>query len=149
MFHWRNFSININRTSKNRIYINNKGWIEAKDIIENDEVLLYNNIIGTVIKKELQILDHYETTYNFEVEDNHNYYVSDSCVLVHNDCKSNFEVLEFDERAISMAKEGNSTFQTFKRRLFKYQNEIDSTLFSSYKKGLSPFINGKNNSSSS
>ena len=25
-------------------------------------------------------------TYNFEVEDNHNYYVSDSCVLVHNEC---------------------------------------------------------------
>ena len=42
-----------------------------------------------------------------------------------------------------MAKEGNPTFQTFKRRLFKYQNEIDSTLFSTYKKGLSPSINGK------
>ena len=72
-------------TKNHRIYINNKGWIEAKDILENDEVLLYNNVIGTVIKKELQILDHYETTYNFEVEDNHNYYVSDSCILVHND----------------------------------------------------------------
>ena len=91
-------------TKNHRIYINNKGWIEAKDILENDEVLLYNNVIGTVIKKELQILDHYETTYNFEVEDNHNYYVSDSCILVHNDCKSNFEVLEFDDRAISMEK---------------------------------------------
>ena len=45
-------------TKNHRIYINNKGWIEAKDILENDEVLLYNNIIGTVIKKELQILDH-------------------------------------------------------------------------------------------
>jgi len=73
-------------TKNHRIYINNKGWIEAKDILENDEVLLYNNVKGEVIKKELQILDHYETTYNFEVEDNHNYYVSDSCVLVHNDC---------------------------------------------------------------
>ena len=91
-------------TKNHRIYINNKGWIEAKDILENDEVLLYNNVIGIVIKKELQILDHYETTYNFEVEDNHNYYVSDSCILVHNDCKSNFEVLEFDDRAISMEK---------------------------------------------
>ena len=76
-------------TKNHRIYINNKGWIEAKDILENDEVLLYNNIIGTVIKKELQILDHYETTYNFEVEDNHNYFVSDSCVLVHNQCSNN------------------------------------------------------------
>ena len=31
-----------------------------------------------VINKELQILDHFETTYNFEVEDNHNYYVSEN-----------------------------------------------------------------------
>jgi len=82
-------------TKNHRRYINNKGWIEAKDIIENDEVLLYNNIIGTVIKKELQILDHYETTYNFEVEDNHNYYVSDSCVLVHNECIKKLDVDDF------------------------------------------------------
>ena len=49
--------------------------------------MLYNWIF--LIKKELQILDHYETTYNFEVEDNHNYFVSDSCILVHNDCVEN------------------------------------------------------------
>ena len=49
--------------------------------------MLYNNQKGKVIKKNLQILDHYEKTYNFEVEDNHNYYVSSQLILVHNDCK--------------------------------------------------------------
>ena len=42
-----------------------------------------------VINKELQILDHFETTYNFKVEDNHNYYVGDCFVLVHNQCSNN------------------------------------------------------------
>ena len=73
-------------TKYHRIYVKNKGWIEAINILENDIVLMYNNIQGRVINKELQILDHFETTYNFEVEDNHNYYVSEECILVHNEC---------------------------------------------------------------
>ena len=48
--------------------------------------MLYNNVIGKVIRKELETLSYEETTYNFEVEDNHNYYVSEECVLVHNEC---------------------------------------------------------------
>jgi len=47
---------------------------------------MYNNTDGKVINIDLQILDHYETTYNFEVVDNHNYYVSEECILVHNEC---------------------------------------------------------------
>ena len=47
---------------------------------------MYNNKVGKVIKKELQILEQEEATYNFEVEDNHNYYVSEECFLVHNKC---------------------------------------------------------------
>ena len=56
---------------------------------------MYNNIQGRVISKELQILDHFETTYNFEVEDNHNYYVGEECILVHNECSRVDEFLNF------------------------------------------------------
>ena len=73
-------------TKNHRIYIKNKGWIAANEILENEEVLLYNNVIGKVIRKELENLTYEETTYNFEVEDNHNYYVGEECVLVHNEC---------------------------------------------------------------
>jgi len=73
-------------TKNHRIYIKYKGWIEAINILENDIVLMYNNTQGKVINKDLQIQDHYETTYNFEVEDNHNYYVNEECILVHNQC---------------------------------------------------------------
>ena len=109
---------------------------------------MYNNKVGKVIKKELQLLEQEEATYNFEVEDNHNYYVSEESILVHNDCLDNneiesFNVLEFDATAIAMAKEGNPTFQTFKRRLFKYQNELTPNLFTEYDIGLSPKIKGK------
>ena len=47
---------------------------------------MYNNIKCKVIKKQLQNLENEETTYNFEVEDNHNYYVGENSVLVHNKC---------------------------------------------------------------
>ena len=48
------------------------------------------------ILTDLQVLDHLETTYNFEVEDNHNYYVSEECILVHNEgCSSDL----FDHKA--------------------------------------------------
>ena len=57
---------------------------------------MYNNKVGKVIKKELQILEQEEATYNFEVEDNHNYYVSKESVLVHNDCLDNNEIESFN-----------------------------------------------------
>ena len=63
---------------------------------------MYNNTQGKVINKDLQILDYYETTYNFEVEDNHNYYVSDECVLVHNQCSG------IDENQISTGNGKNN-----------------------------------------
>ena len=31
-------------TKSHRIYINNKGWIEAKDILENRVILMYNKV---------------------------------------------------------------------------------------------------------
>ena len=38
-------------------------------------------------KVEIENLAEFETTYNFEVADFHTYYVAESNVLVHNDCK--------------------------------------------------------------
>lgn len=73
-------------TPNHRIYIKNKGWIKTIEILENDKVLLYNGEEGCVISKEIQKLEDYETIYNFEVEELHNYFVGTEKVLVHNDC---------------------------------------------------------------
>ena len=93
------------------------------------------------------MLEHEETTYNFEVEDNHNYFVSKFSVLVYNKClddeKKSFKVFEFDERAIAKAKIYNPSFNTFKRRLFKYQNELTPNLFDGLQDGFSPCIKGE------
>ena len=76
-------------TPSHRIYIVNKGWIEAKKILANDKVLLYTDNIGLISKIYKEELTEEQTTYNFEVEDNHNYYVSEEFVLVHNKCDTN------------------------------------------------------------
>lgn len=73
-------------TPNHRIYIKNKGWIKASEIVEKDILILYNGKEAKVINKEIEELQKEEETYNFEVEDNHNYYVTSSSVLVHNDC---------------------------------------------------------------
>lgn len=73
-------------TPNHRIYIKNKGWIKTIEILENDKVLLYNGGEAVVVNKEVQKLENYETIYNFEVEELHNYFVGTEKVLVHNDC---------------------------------------------------------------
>ena len=65
--------------------------------------MLYNNVIGKVIRKELETLSYEETTYNFEEEDNHNYYVGNDKILVHNKCKTKLY------RAMSDAELGSLT----------------------------------------
>lgn len=40
-----------------------------------------------LVSKQLEILDDETTTYNFEVEDYHSYYVGENGILVHNRCK--------------------------------------------------------------
>lgn len=48
--------------------------------------MLSNKSCATIEEIRVERLTKPETTYNFEVEDFHTYYVSESKVLVHNDC---------------------------------------------------------------
>lgn len=77
--------------------------------------MLYNNVIGKVIRKELETLSYEETTYNFEVEDNHNYYVGEECVLVHNECIKKLDSDDFIKRNGLNREE----FHQFKRDIIK------------------------------
>ena len=68
-------------TGSHRFYIDGS-WVEARNLKVDDEVMYFDKSlhrienITNVIKKD--------TYYNLEIEDNHNYYVSDKGVLVHN-----------------------------------------------------------------
>ncbi|MBP9037179.1 MAG: hypothetical protein KBG38_05295 [Candidatus Cloacimonas sp.] len=66
-------------------YTLEKSWISAKDLEPGDTVV---TLSGEKYKIETIDKDYYDgiiVVYNFEVEDNHNYYVGDNKVLVHND----------------------------------------------------------------
>ena len=70
-------------TIRHPFFVNNS-WVEAKNLKIGDKLSLKdgkNAIITNLLKVERQT-----KVYNFEVKDNHNYYVSELGVLVHNDC---------------------------------------------------------------
>ena len=51
-----------------------------------DALLLSDNTCAIIEEINVERLSNPETTYNFEVEDFHTYYVTGSKVLVHNKC---------------------------------------------------------------
>ncbi len=61
-------------------------WICARELRVSDKVLLSDGSCGIIETIEVETLSAPATTYNFEVADFHTYYVSESNVLVHNDC---------------------------------------------------------------
>ena len=73
-------------TPEHPFYIKHKGWIKAKNLVESDECILYNKSSARIEKIEVEVLEQEEVTFNFEVEDDHTYFVTNSNILVHNDC---------------------------------------------------------------
>ncbi|MEN4762900.1 Hint domain-containing protein, partial [Chryseobacterium sp. C39-AII1] len=70
-------------TPEHPFYVNGN-WIEAKDLTKG---MLLTTLDGTNSPVEsINFLDEMVKVYNFEVEDNHNYYVSEKGILVHNTC---------------------------------------------------------------
>ena len=62
-------------------------WVSACKLKSSDKVLLSDGQYGIIIWVMIEELETPGTTYNFEVEDFHTYFVSESNVLVHNSCK--------------------------------------------------------------
>ena len=65
-------------------------WVSACDLKHGDNVLLFDGTLCKVESVSCRKLSAPETTYNLEVADFHTYYVSDACVLVHNNCRSDW-----------------------------------------------------------
>ena len=63
-----------------------KGWTSAVDLRAGDILVMLNGEYVVVEQVQHELLESPETTYNFEVEDFHTYYVGDTYVLVHNQC---------------------------------------------------------------
>lgn len=78
----------IDTTINHPFFVDNLGFISAKDLQAGDELSLYDGSMATVEHIEVEILEESVLVYNFEVDDWHTYFVGNDCVLVHNDCGS-------------------------------------------------------------
>ena len=63
-----------------------KGWTDACKLRAGDILVLVNGEYVVIEKVQHEILESPVKVYNFQVEDDHTYYVSDTGVLVHNKC---------------------------------------------------------------
>ena len=63
-----------------------KGWTKACHLRAGDRLQLLNGEYVVVEQIQHELLERPETTYNFEVEGLHTYFVGESGVLVHNKC---------------------------------------------------------------
>ncbi len=68
-----------------------KGWTDAVHLRAGDILVLLNGEYVVVEKVQHEILEAPVTVYNFQVEDYHTYYVTDSGLLVHNSCHQSSE----------------------------------------------------------
>ena len=105
-------------------------FVPAKDLKVGQSVLLANGSCAEIDGIQVEELSTPETTYNFEVEDFHTYYVSDDKVLVHNDC---YKPLDVD----TFMKDNNLSreeFHSLKRKILK------SSDYPVYKIGKNPDI---------
>ena len=73
-------------TPEHPFYSPVKGWTSAIDLRAGDILVMLNGEYVVVEQVQHELLESPETTYNFEVEDYHTYYVGDTYVLVHNQC---------------------------------------------------------------
>lgn len=76
----------IETTEEHPFYVEDLGYLEADDLLDGYEVVLTDGTTQTIDKIERITLQNNVKVYNFEVEDNHNYFVSELGVLVHNGC---------------------------------------------------------------
>ena len=63
-----------------------KGWTDAVHLRAGDILVLVNGEYVVVEKVQHEILETPVTVYNFQVEDYHTYFVTDTGILVHNSC---------------------------------------------------------------
>ena len=81
----------------------------AKDLKVGQSVLLADGTCAVIEEIRVQKLRAPETTYNFEVEDYHTYYVSNDKVLVHNRCATAIK----NDKTISRDIVGDGKYGTY------------------------------------
>ena len=76
----------ITTTPTHPFWVHGVGWVNAIDLREGDRLQLINGDLSIVDNISHETIDIGITVYNFEVEEYHTYFVSESSILVHNAC---------------------------------------------------------------
>ena len=117
-------------TPEHPFYVNGS-WVEAKDLIKGMSLTTLEGKISSV--ESVELLDGKVKVYNFEVEGNHNYYVSEKGILVHNDCGVSkiIEAMPSSLKQLNMCKDfaaelmKRMTGQGMKGELLTLKSETD------------------------
>lgn len=102
-----------------------KGWTDAAQLRAGDILVLVNGEYVVVEKVQHEILEAPITVYNFQVEGYHTYYVSNTGVLVHNQCINDHQTSHTSQQSI------------------KFGSEREARSFARTKVGHDPINNGK------
>jgi S-adenosylmethionine synthetase len=76
-------------TENHEVMLKNGEWIKAKYLKENDDI--FNYIKKSIKVKNIKKIEK-EKTYDLSIDDNHNYFVGNSDILVHNSGKDSSKV---------------------------------------------------------
>ena len=100
-------------------------WVSACKLKAGDKVLLSDGKYGIIVSVKIEELESPETTYNFEVEDFHTYYVSEANVLVHNRCKLGKNMIK-EGQTLSSNEDAHHLFpQKFRDKFSKIGINVD------------------------
>ena len=101
-----NKDVIIETTENHPFYVENTGWVEAKQLREGDKLLNYNEEYLEI--EEIEEIYYFEKlVYNLQLDENHNFFVSDLWILVHNSnwCKQMMKTIKEDvDKAIKAGK---------------------------------------------
>lgn len=87
-------------------------WVSACKLKAGDKVLLSDGKYGIIVSVKIEELETPETTYNFEVEDFHTYFVGENPVCVHN---KNCNIQTGDAEDYSVHESKRAAYRAAKR----------------------------------
>lgn len=102
----------ITTTPTHPFWVPEKGWIDAVNLRTGDRLQLLNGKCAIIEQVQHEVLELPILVYNFEVEDFHTYYVTESAILVHNADYDAIAKIGFDtnqQTIIKWAKEYKKT----------------------------------------
>lgn len=91
-------------TNEHPFYSPDRGWVAACQLRAGDILVMLNGEYVVVEQVQHELLESPETTYNFEVEDFHTYYVGEDQILVHNKCAKYYKATRTDDGVVQGAE---------------------------------------------